>query len=408
MPLPPRTDPPSWPPPSTSPEDRRTFHSIKLESQIEFEFLNVSHPSEARSSATRRKVRSHVTRHQHYKEQQAMANSRAGSPNAYVSRRGRRPSPPKSSSSPSPSAQNTPNSSPLPTALPTPDASLTPATAAPASIRPVSPHSAPHCYAAGHYIPLTPYPQEWHFSIPSVLSHYLSNMAAAQLPFRNDPVALQARWFPLLVSTPLTLHPLLLLSASHLQALHGTKTHGLDLTALRGMAISAVNSALLTTTFADSEPSLSRSNSAASSSGTLSQPPSGNTSPTRSTLSRSNSNSADSPDSDAIVAAVTLLAHYEALQNDRVTYATHMAGLQKLIELRGGLAELGLGGTLERVVRWVDANGGLRMGRGRVFAAEEEKRGFGDGGAGAEEKPRVVAGTEVEFAGWGNVRIPGR
>lgn len=44
--------------------------------QIDFQFLNFTHPSEAREAGARRKVRSHVTRQQHQREQQTAANNR--------------------------------------------------------------------------------------------------------------------------------------------------------------------------------------------------------------------------------------------------------------------------------------------------------------------------------------------
>lgn len=45
--------------------------------QIDFQFLNFSHPSEAKASGTRKAVRSHVTRQQHQREHAAAAARRA-------------------------------------------------------------------------------------------------------------------------------------------------------------------------------------------------------------------------------------------------------------------------------------------------------------------------------------------
>ena len=47
--------------------------------QIDFQFLNFTHPSEAKGSRARRTVRSHVTRQQHQKEHAAAAARRAKS-----------------------------------------------------------------------------------------------------------------------------------------------------------------------------------------------------------------------------------------------------------------------------------------------------------------------------------------
>lgn len=48
-------------------------------SQIDFQFLNFSHPSDAKGSRARRTVRSHVTKQQHQKEHAAAAARRAKS-----------------------------------------------------------------------------------------------------------------------------------------------------------------------------------------------------------------------------------------------------------------------------------------------------------------------------------------
>lgn len=45
--------------------------------QIDFQFLNFSHPSDAKASGTRKAVRSHVTRQQHQREHAAAAARRA-------------------------------------------------------------------------------------------------------------------------------------------------------------------------------------------------------------------------------------------------------------------------------------------------------------------------------------------
>jgi hypothetical protein len=48
-------------------------------SQVDFQFLNFSHPSEAKESRARRTVRSHVTKQQHQREHAAAAARRAQS-----------------------------------------------------------------------------------------------------------------------------------------------------------------------------------------------------------------------------------------------------------------------------------------------------------------------------------------
>lgn len=53
--------------------------SDQARNQIDFQFLNFTHPSEAREAGARRKVRSHVTKQQHQREQQAAVNRRSRS-----------------------------------------------------------------------------------------------------------------------------------------------------------------------------------------------------------------------------------------------------------------------------------------------------------------------------------------
>ncbi len=60
--------------------------------------------------------------------------------------------------------------------------------------------------------------------------------------------------------------------------------------------------------------------------------------------------------SDALIASVAKMASYEAMYGDTRTYQAHMSGLKRMIELRGGLPRLGLGGLLRRVVIWIDVN----------------------------------------------------
>jgi hypothetical protein len=59
---------------------------------------------------------------------------------------------------------------------------------------------------------------------------------------------------------------------------------------------------------------------------------------------------------DQLIAAVVQMAAYEALFGDSVICHTHMRGLSRMVNMRGGLSTLGLDGLLEHLVLWVDAN----------------------------------------------------
>ena len=65
--------------PDDSPTTAASPQSDQQRSQIDFQFLNFSHPSEAKASRARRTVRSHVTRQQHQREHAAAAARRARS-----------------------------------------------------------------------------------------------------------------------------------------------------------------------------------------------------------------------------------------------------------------------------------------------------------------------------------------
>ena len=103
----------------------------------------------------------------------------------------------------------------------------------------------------------------------------------------------------------------MLFAAAFYQASNGPLAPQIDLYVLKGMAIRSVNASLL---------------------------------------------SSNRSINDELIGAVVNLAAFEAFFGDRDAYATHMAGLQKIIQLRGGLETLGLDGLLQRILLWVDAN----------------------------------------------------
>lgn len=59
---------------------------------------------------------------------------------------------------------------------------------------------------------------------------------------------------------------------------------------------------------------------------------------------------------DQTIGAVAKMASYEAMFGEAELYHTHMKALVRLIDLRGGLNTLGLGGLLMRMVLWIDLN----------------------------------------------------
>jgi len=59
---------------------------------------------------------------------------------------------------------------------------------------------------------------------------------------------------------------------------------------------------------------------------------------------------------DQTIAAVAQMAAYEVLFGDSRIGRIHMQGLKRIIQLRGGLSNLGLAGSLEEFILWIDCN----------------------------------------------------
>ena len=127
----------------------------------------------------------------------------------------------------------------------------------------------------------------------------------------HQPGLLRTRWFPLVLSEQAIFYVVVLLSASNYASLRYPHGHGPNLLLLKSRAISSINEALKAT---------------------------------------------DNPISDELIGAVAKMASYEAMFGDQPTYEMHMRGLVKMVQLRGGLLSLGLGGLLARICVWIDCN----------------------------------------------------
>jgi hypothetical protein len=143
---------------------------------------------------------------------------------------------------------------------------------------------------------------------------------AVDMPELDEPGQnglLRKRWFPMVICSPSLLHVILLISASHYAARLNTTRFSLQLLQIKQTALSRVNNAI----------------------GELEGLP-----------------------ADPLIGAVAKLASYEAIYGDRSMYQAHMKGLREMVELRGGLGELGLGGLLSRMLLWIDTNSSFILG----------------------------------------------
>ncbi|KAF2221604.1 hypothetical protein BDZ85DRAFT_19049 [Elsinoe ampelina] len=298
--------------------------------QIDFEFLNFSHPNEAKASRARRTVRSHVTRHQHQREQQqaqAAARRSRSFPQAATSPDlGRRPPRLKTSHTIGIPGEMSPRpeTSPMRSSRSAPSSSVTSTSASPLQ----SPTPSGSLSGPGQLDPYDIYPPQWHASISLVIDHYLANLAAENpaLDGEHSRGLLRHVWFPFVLTDTTLLHSVLLLAAAHCSSVKGPGVHNIDIITLRGMALRSINDSL-------HDPAKSLS--------------------------------------DELIGAVLSVATYEAMFGDSETYATHMKGLQKLVTLKGGLHTLGLDGLLERMLLMVDANASYITGYEVFFSKNE-------------------------------------
>lgn len=148
----------------------------------------------------------------------------------------------------------------------------------------------------------------------------LVSMAVAipELDQPGNSCLLRTRWFPLVMTEPSLFLVIMLIAASHYASVQLNTTElKLNLLSMRGEAVQAINQSL------------------AKQHGTI---------------------------NDALVGAIAKMASYEAMFGNVDTYGVHMQGLYQIVNLRGGLDGLGLGGLLRRIVVWIDRNGAFLNG----------------------------------------------
>lgn len=133
---------------------------------------------------------------------------------------------------------------------------------------------------------------------------------------------LRSRWFPLVLSDAAVFQPILLLSASNAASVHRKIDKECRTLTLKFDAIQSINQTIV---------------------------------------------AKHTHVSDAIIGAVAKMASYEAMYGNVMSYRMHMEGLKRMVEIRGGLESLGLGGLLRRIVVWIDLNSSFLLNIPRVF-----------------------------------------
>lgn len=164
--------------------------------------------------------------------------------------------------------------------------------------------------------PFWTYPVEYEPYLPAIFAHYIENVAVEmeELDVGEQKGLLRRRYFPLAMDAPSTMYATLLMAASHYCAVSPPQAKGqIDLLCLKSRALHEINKAMR-----HPDPCYALS--------------------------------------DGVIAAVMKMAAYEAVFGDPAVYKAHMKGLSLMIDKRGGLHNLGLGGFLERLVVWIDLN----------------------------------------------------
>lgn len=161
---------------------------------------------------------------------------------------------------------------------------------------------------------------------------------AVEIPELDQPGArglLRSSWFPLVLSEPACFEVIVLLSASNFVTLNNLSGLADQLLQLKANAINFINGALAGEKYAPSQIS------------------------------------------DGIIGAVAKMASFEAMHGDMKSFQVHIEGLRRMVEMRGGLLNLGLNGLLRRIVIWIDLNSSFllkteRIYPGQFFALEDD------------------------------------
>ncbi|KAG8424406.1 hypothetical protein J3458_001201 [Metarhizium acridum] len=179
-------------------------------------------------------------------------------------------------------------------------------------------------FGGGRVDPFRSYPGPWQPYIPALADHYIVQMAR-DIPELDQPGnrgLLRSRWFPLVLSDNAPFQVVMLLAAANYASVNNISTLGCHILRMKHDAITAINN-----TFKDDRMLAS----------------------------------------DCLIGAVAKMASFEAMHGDVLSYQTHMEGLIRMLELRGGLDSLGLGGLLRRIVVWIDLNSSFLLNISRYF-----------------------------------------
>ncbi|KAH7321569.1 hypothetical protein BKA65DRAFT_84143 [Rhexocercosporidium sp. MPI-PUGE-AT-0058] len=293
-----------------------------------YSFITINDPKETKSRSKKRQVRSAVAYYQHHK------NDNDDAETGSTRRRGWKRRDQTQSQSPvllkHESSQSTISESATSTAQTTP--TDIPAEEKPDWIAAYNDAYQPDTTFRGSRVdPFHSYPVPWNRAYEPILDFYITHILI-DTPAISEPgkvFRLRTLWFPLVMSSPTTFYAALSLAGSLLHARRGLALDAPALLEIRQRAISSIN-------------------------GTLSH--------------------TEECKTDQTIGAVLCLSILESFLGHPELFQMHMAGMAKMVRLRGGLEALGLDGLLRRMIVWLDFNHARVYGTELVFGESVEVR----------------------------------
>ncbi|KAH7393220.1 hypothetical protein BKA64DRAFT_80788 [Cadophora sp. MPI-SDFR-AT-0126] len=268
-----------------------------------YSFITINDPKETKSRSKKRQVRSAVAYYQHHKNDNDEAEM------GVTRRRGwkRRDPIPSPVMLKHESSQSTISES-------TSTAQTTPAEEKPDWVTEWNVAYQPDTAFRGMRVdPFSSYPVPWNPVYEPILDFYISQILI-DTPAVSEPgkvFRLRTVWFPMMMTSSTCFYAALSLAGSMLHARRQLPLDAPALLEIRQKAISSINATL--------------------------------------------SNKEDCK-TDQTIGAVFCLSLLESFLGHPELFQMHMAGLAKMVRMRGGLDELGLDGLLRRMIIWLDFN----------------------------------------------------
>ncbi|KAL2067982.1 hypothetical protein VTL71DRAFT_16080 [Oculimacula yallundae] len=287
-----------------------------------YSFITINDPKETKSRSKKRQVRSAVAYYQHHKndnDESDMSTRRRGWKRSEQTK-----SPVLLHHQTSQSTVSSSSSASISTAQ------TTPGEEKPDFVTEWNAAYQPHSTFRGTRLdPLDSYPVPWNPVYEPILDFYITYMLI-DTPAVSEPgkvFRLRTLWFPLVMTSATTFYAALSLAGSLLYVRRNLALDAPSLLDIRSRAISSINATL--------------------------------------------SNTEDCK-TDQTIGAVLCLCILESFLGHTELFHMHMAGLAKMVRMRGGLDGLGLDGLLRRMIVWIDFNHASIHGTELVFPESKE------------------------------------